>query len=381
MLGVKRGRAGVHLPAAVSVVFFLCSLLLASPAAAFPLKASDTPNDGGGSITLEWTAPAPVAKEWVLVRRERGGTFAPVITIEGTAHSFRDGAVQTGVFYEYQLVAQPTDPQLDSEVSAPTRAFAAWFDRTKLNVLVVAGIFFFLLFFYIRQAESGVRWSFRKIPGLAAIEEAIGRATEMGRGILYVPGVQEIDDIQTIASMILLTKVARMAAKYETNLLVPANSPGVYTVAEEVVKSAYADVGRSDAYRSDQVRYITSEQFAYVAAVNGIMLRERPAANFLLGAFFAESLLLAETGHSVGAIQIAGTANVHQMPFFVVACDYTLIGEEYFAASALLSNDARLLGSLKASDTVKIFLIAVIVAGSLLLTFGQSWLTGFFATQ
>ena len=381
MLGVERGKAGVHLPAAVCFAICLYTLLLALHVAAFPLKASDTPNDGGGSITLEWTAPQPVAKEWILVRRERGGTFAPVTTIEGTVHSFRDGAVQTGVAYEYQLVAQPTDPQLDSEVSAPTRAVAAWFDRTKVNVLVVAAIFFFLLFFYIRQAESGVRWSFRKIPGLAAIEEAIGRATEMGRGILYVPGVQEIDDIQTIASMILLTKVSRMAAKYETNLLVPTNSPGVYTVAEEVVKSAYGDVGRSDAYRSDQVRYITSEQFAYVAAVNGIMLRERPAANFLLGAFFAESLLLAETGHSVGAIQIAGTANVHQMPFFVVACDYTLIGEEYYAASALLSNDARLLGSLKASDTVKIFLITVIVVGSLLLTFGQSWLTGFFSTQ
>ncbi len=366
---------------AAAVALCLCFLPLASQAGAFPIKASDTPNDGGGSITLEWTAPAPVAKEWILVRRELGGTFAPVTTIEGGVHSYRDGAVSTGVAYEYQLVAQPLDPQLDSEISASTRAVAAWFDRTKVNVLVVSGIFFLLLFFYIGQAERGVRWTFRTIPGLAAIEEAIGRATEMGRGVLYVPGVQEIDDIQTIASMILLSKVAKMTAKYETDLLVPTNSPGVYTVAEEVVKSAYADVGRTDAYRSDQVRYITSEQFAYVAAVNGMMLRERPAANFLLGAFFAESLLLAETGHSVGAIQIAGTANVHQMPFFVVACDYTLIGEEYFAASALLSNDPRLLGSLKSSDTVKIFLITVIVVGSLLLTFGQSWLTDFFSTQ
>ncbi|MGH7681900.1 MAG: DUF6754 domain-containing protein, partial [Candidatus Eiseniibacteriota bacterium] len=154
-----------------------------------------------------------------------------------------------------------------------------------------------------------------------------------------------------------------------------------YTVAEEVVKSAYADVGRSDALKSDQVRYLTSEQFAYVAAVNGIMLRERPAATLLLGAFFAESLLLAETGHAIGAIQIAGTANVHQMPFFVVACDYTLIGEEYYAASALLSNDTRLLGSLKASDTVKILLIVVIAVGAILATFGQTWFGEFFATQ
>jgi hypothetical protein len=117
-----------------------------------------------------------------------------------------------------------------------------------------------------------------------------------------------------------------------------------------------------------------------VAAVNGTMLRERPAANLLLGAFFAESLLLAETGHSIGAIQIAGTANVHQMPFFVVACDYTLIGEEYYAASALLSNDARLLGSLKSSDTVKIVLIAVIVVGSILASSGFTQFAAWWAT-
>jgi hypothetical protein len=118
-----------------------------------------------------------------------------------------------------------------------------------------------------------------------------------------------------------------------------------------------------------------------VAAVNGMMLRERPAANLLLGAFFAESLLLAETGHSIGAIQIAGTANVHQMPFFVVACDYTLIGEEYYAASALLSNEPLLLGSLKASDIVKLILIIVILIGCLLITFGSRIVATWFATQ
>jgi hypothetical protein len=147
------------------------------------------------------------------------------------------------------------------------------------------------------------------------------------------------------------------------------------------VKSSYQDVGRADAYSPDQVRYVTTEQFAYVAAVNGMMLRDRPAANLLLGAFFAESLLLAETGHSIGAIQIAGTANVHQMPFFVVACDYTLIGEEYYAASALLSNEPLLLGSLKSADIVKLLLIVAIVIGCILYTFGNPTFGLWFGTQ
>src|SRR5438552_3807303 len=112
-----------------------------------------------------------------------------------------------------------------------------------------------------------------------------------------------------------------------------------------------------------------------------MMLRERPAANLLLGAFFAESLRLAETGHETGAIQIARTANVHQLPFFVVACDYTLIGEELYAASAYLSGDPKLIGSLKGGDLLKIVAIATIVIGCILETMNVHGLTRWMSTQ
>jgi len=365
---------------AAASVFVLSLGLFPSALTAFPLQATDIPNDGGSRIGLSWRPPPNPPPQWVVLRAQPEKPFAPIDTIGGDQTAFTDETARNGIPYQYRLAAL-NDATFLSDESPPATARASWFDTAKTNVAVVIALFFALVLYYIAQAERGKKWTFRTIAGLNAIEEAIGRSTEMGKGVLYVPGVQDIDDIQTIASMIILGNVARMAAKYETPLLVPTPSPAVYTVADEVVKGAYSDVGRVDSYRSDQVRYITTEQFAYVAAVNGIMLRDRPAANLLLGAFFAESLLLAETGHEIGAIQIAGTANVHQLPFFVVACDYTLIGEEYYAASAYLSKDARLLGSLKASDTVKILLVITIVLGSVLLSMGHSWLAEFFATQ
>ncbi len=365
---------------AAASVLLLSLGLFPSALTAFPLQATDIPNDGGSRIGLSWRPPPNPPPQWVVLRAQPEKPFAPIDTIGGDQTAFTDETARNGIPYQYRLAAL-NDATFLSDESPPATARASWFDTAKTNVAVVIALFFALVLYYIAQAERGKKWTFRTIAGLNAIEEAIGRSTEMGKGVLYVPGVQDIDDIQTIASMIILGNVARMAAKYETPLLVPTPSPAVYTVADEVVKGAYSDVGRVDSYRSDQVRYITTEQFAYVAAVNGIMLRDRPAANLLLGAFFAESLLLAETGHEIGAIHIAGTANVHQLPFFVVACDYTLIGEEYYAASAYLSKDARLLGSLKASDTVKILLVITIVVGSVLLSMGHSWLAEFFATQ
>ncbi len=362
--------------------WILAVTLCSTPAFAIPLKAVDTPNDRGGSISLSWTAPAHPPEQWVILRVEPGKSFAAIDTIGGELTGFTDETAKNGVRYQYRLAGLGQGGTvIFTDYPAIAIPQASWFDTGKTNVFMVITLFLALMLYYIGLAQRGKTWGSRTIAGLTAIEEAIGRSTEMGKGVLYVPGVYDIDDIQTIASMIILGNVARMTAKYETHLMVPANSPAVYTVADEVVKGAYSDVGRVDAYRSDMVRYITSEQFAYVAAVNGMMLRERPAANLLLGAFGAESLLLAEMGHETGAIQIAGTANVAQLPFFVVACDYTLIGEEYYAASAYLSKDAKLLGSLKASDTVKILLVITIVLASVLLTIKQPGLAEFFATQ
>ena len=145
-----------------------------------------------------------------------------------------------------------------------------------------------------------------------------------------------------------------MIAKYDTKLDVPVSRSMVLAAARETVKQSYLSAGRPDAYNDDIVHYVTDEQFGYVAFLDGTMVRDKPAACFYLGSFFAESLILAETGNSIGAIQVAGTAQPAQLPFFVAACDYTLIGEELFAASAYLSKEPRALGSLKGADAGKV---------------------------
>jgi hypothetical protein len=201
----------------------------------------------------------------------------------------------------------------------------------------------------------------------------------MGKPILYIPGLSSIGDIATIASLNILSQVAKKTAQYNTTLLVPNRDPVVYTVAQEVVKEAYIDAGRPDAYVSDNVYFISAEQFAYVAAVCGTMVREKPATNLFLGYFWAESLLLAEAGAATGAVQIAGTDSVFQLPFFITACDYTLIGEELYAASAYLGRDPLLLGSLKGQDWGKMIILGILIAASALILIGFRNVFSFFS--
>ena len=223
------------------------------------------------------------------------------------------------------------------------------------------------LMYNVRFAQQGGEFYLRPIPGLKAVEEAVGRSTEMGRPILYVPGIQDMDQVETVAGVIVLGHVAKMTARYETSLNVPVSRSIVMKAAREACREAYMMEGRPDMFNDDMVHYLTDDQFAYAAGVNGIMVREKPAACMYMGKFYAESLILAETGNSIGAIQIAGTASQAQIPFFVTACDYTLIGEEFFAASAYLSKKPELMGGVRGQDMIKVAVIVTIIISTVLM--------------
>ncbi|MFQ6092714.1 MAG: DUF6754 domain-containing protein [bacterium] len=261
------------------------------------------------------------------------------------------------------------------------RTNSDWFHRGRVNVLVVVAVFFSFVLILTSWAKKGRELLVREIPGIQAVGQAIGRAAEVGRPVVYVPGVFDVDNIQTIASMAILVEVAKRAAKNRVRLIVPLNRAFLIPLAEESVKRGMHEAGRPEAYDPDNIRYLSDDHFAYAAAVDGIMLRERPAATFYLGGFGAEALILAEMGHSAGAMQIAGTAETQQLPFFVAACDHTLIGEEFYAASAYISKEPKLLSSLKAADVVKAVVIVLLILGSILELFGIDTISGWFAVQ
>ena len=236
-------------------------------------------------------------------------------------------------------------------------------EKSAMFVLTLSVIFIMLHEIKLTKSMSNLPF-LRSIPGLKAIEEAVGRSTEMGKPILFVPGIMDMNEVETVAGVVVLGHVANMTARYETELDVPVARAIVMQAARQVSKEAYLTQGRPELYNEDMVHYITDDQFAYAAAVNGIMQRDEPAACLYMGKFFAESLLFAETGNSIGAIQIAGTGSQTQIPFFVTACDYTLMGEEFFAASAYLSQESDLIAGVTAQDVIKIILVLIILLGT-----------------
>ena len=358
------------------------------PPAVCDVTASDVPDDGGGAIRVTWSPQergAGAATIYEILRYAPGQTPEPVGEVPVIDGEFIDETAENGVPYQYIVRSVGPSGSTDSEPSGPASARAQWFATNRFPVLVATVLFCAFVLFFIQKAKGGTDLFIRKIPGLEAVDDAVGRATEMGRPVLYVPGIETVSEVGTLAALTILGHVAKRVAMHGTPLEVPVADPIVMTTAQDIVRSAYAEVGQSDSYDQSKVAYLTYDQFGYTAGVDGIMVRERPEAVFLLGTFYAESLILAETGHAIGAIQIAGTKETSQLPFFVAACDYTLIGEELFAASSYLSREPVMLGSLKGQDLAKIVLVAVIAfafvvgtAGALLSPDGTSFFSKMF---
>ncbi len=365
----------------VVVCLVLCVSLAFSQGLSPPsnVTAMDTPNDDGSSVTIKWDAAPEDSgiSGYQILRRIAGGGLEEIgEMLPAGATSYVDATIEKGNAYAYIVRAvSGTEATVDSNETAPAKGTGEWFHTGKIPLFVAMIVFSIAVMVSIYHARSGQEVFIRRIPGLEAVNEAIGRATEMGRSILYVLGLGGVSGAATIASMNILGQVARRTADYETPLHVPCNDPIVMNVVREMVKAAYLNEGRPDAYNEENIFFLTDSQFAYAAGVDGIMLREKPAAIFLQGTFYAESLILAETGNSIGAIQIAGTDSEHQLPFLITACDYTLIGEELYTASAYLSKEPMLLGSIRGQDWGKMIIFAAIVLGVILELAGISWIT------
>jgi hypothetical protein len=231
-----------------------------------------------------------------------------------------------------------------------------------LLMLTTALVVTYLLFGIFMAKKRAGSVTIRRIPGLDQIDEAVGRATETARPVLMVPGLGALDGI-SVQALTIFSSIIRTAARFATPIRLLNYNPAVYAVAQEIAKDVYQTEGVPDKYDVDSVRFVSDRQFAFAAAVAGTIQRDKVAAAFYMGDFFAESLIMAENANMVGAIQVAATTQFTQTPFFIAACDYVLLGDEFYAASAYLGREPVLLGSLVGADWAKLtFMVFVVIA-------------------
>ncbi|MFQ5608259.1 MAG: DUF6754 domain-containing protein, partial [Candidatus Zixiibacteriota bacterium] len=231
-----------------------------APAPPSNVSARDNPNDKGGAIIVTWSlspddANGGIGGYKIYRATSPSGPFEEVGSAVSGKNSITDNNAEDGAEYYYRVDSYVSYLDASGNVATVTGAsvpwgsissYPQWFNKKRGFTLFLALTIISAIMFFIRKAKSGGELYIRKLAGIEAVDEAVGRATEMGKKIFFIPGIQDMNDVQTIAGIAILGRVAGVAAEYETWLEVPVCKSMVMVTARETLKEAYSRVGRPD---------------------------------------------------------------------------------------------------------------------------------------
>jgi len=211
----------------------------------------------------------------------------------------------------------------------------------------------------------------RSIAGVVAIEEGIGRSVELGKPFAVDMHTSGLTTVDGVVALSYLAFCAEKAAMTGCDFVVGIGAPEVVAVAEDIIRAAYAKSAKPEMFNpSRMIQYLGSVQFAYAGCWIGLVGREKPGAILIAGSMGAEAMSVGEAGQMVGAIQIAGSSSITNIPFFITSCDYVIMGEELYVGAAVLSGDKVQLGCTIGQDYWKILTVALIAVGTIMATLG-----------
>ena len=250
----------------------------------------------------------------------------------------------------------------------------------RVSALVLLLVIMAIILGYMWRGLKGFMPKLRRLPAIDILEEIAGRCAEMGRPLWFLTGDGQLErpmDMPiTLASFAALEYVAHLTAKYNVKFHVPTVLYTAYPIQHDIVRTAYIAEGKGELFDPlYTVMYVASGPHR-LYVVDG-MFRERVAGNIMIGSYYHTAIIFAEAAARAGALQLGGTDTTHNIPFFVGACDYFLIGEENYALGAYLTKEPIMTASIVGQDWGKIIAGAIIIVGVILLLAGvdvRAWL-------
>jgi hypothetical protein len=246
------------------------------------------------------------------------------------------------------------------------------FESGRLFSLVILLAIWIATVYVINQVNRGKQYEIRRVPGLDAMDEALGRCVELGRPVLATPSWRPLGSyaLPMMAGISIVRYICVQAADLELPVFMPVGSADTYPLILNNYQEACSEAGKPEMFNPDNVVYLSGQQWAFTTGLIEIMLEQNPGANIFIGRWSAETLSVCAVGKQVGAFQIGGTGQFSNTSFFAISADYTLIGDELYAAAAYVSDDPELKSFLTAQDVVKLIASAIIILGVFLGSFG-----------
>ena len=241
--------------------------------------------------------------------------------------------------------------------------------------LLAIGILLGFAVLLVVRTGTELRWptTLRSLPAFDELRRAIERSVESGQRVHLSLGTGTLIGSESgpaLAGLTALAQAAEVTLEADRPLVASSGDGSVMAASQDALRGALGRMGASDRFRWTSARMLGPTPFSYVATLPAVLDSERVAVHVLLGHFGNEGALAADMGARQHSFVLAGTDSVPTQALFYATADHPLIGEETFAAGAYLGAGGMQRASLRVQDLLRLILIILIVAGTVLRTLG-----------
>ncbi len=238
--------------------------------------------------------------------------------------------------------------------------------------LGAVAVFILLMLAY---AVLGRRWPavFRSLPPFEHLGQAMERSVEAGERVHLALGTGSLigpESAPALAGLAVARRIAMVTSMSDRPVIVTAADGAMTLLAQDTLRSAYAQAGAAERYAPTTARLLGPTPFSYVAAMPLLLASEGIAVHLLLGSFGQEGALGVAFGENRQLHVVAGTDDVPSQALLYATSTYPLVGEEVFAGGAYLNVGPMHRASLRAQDAVRWVVLLAILLGTLLRTLG-----------
>jgi hypothetical protein len=221
----------------------------------------------------------------------------------------------------------------------------------------------------------GKRWPvvFRRLREYEDLKLALERAVEAGERIHLSLGTGTATGVESapaLAGLAVLSKIAASTILSDKPIIVSSGDGALMVLAQDSLYSSYIHHGASADFDPTSARMLGPTPFSYAAGIPALLHQEQVSVHVLSGAFGLEAGLAADFGRREQAYVLAGSDDLQSQALLFTTADSPMIGEEIFASGAYLEVNEFHRASLRTQDILRIILIAFIILGTLLTTFG-----------
>lgn len=234
-------------------------------------------------------------------------------------------------------------------------------------VFVVLGFGLVIVFAVAGRNRPGQH--LREIGAFTRLRKAVGLAVESGTRMHISLGRGDISGVEAAPALVGLSmqeRVARAASVSDRPPISTTGNGALGILSRDTYSQAYRSMGAEAQFDPISGRVVGLTPLSYAVGTIPVVHDEQISANLVVGHLGSEIAFTNEAAERSGSLTVAGTDNLAGQAVLYASAQEPLIGEEVFAGGAYLGAGPTHESSLRAQDVLRMLVIVIILAASLL---------------